>query len=70
MSGGMRQRAMIAWRWRASRRSCSRTSRHALTHRQIQILLLFAELQARVRHVRHLRDHDIGVAIEICDRVP
>ncbi len=27
MSGGMRQRAMMRWRWPASRRSCSRTSR-------------------------------------------
>jgi peptide/nickel transport system ATP-binding protein len=55
MSGGMRQRAMIALALDATV--------------QIQILLLLRELQREFGMSVIFVTHDIGVAIEICDRV-
>jgi peptide/nickel transport system ATP-binding protein len=71
MSGGMRQRAMIALAL-----SCSpkvlladepTTALDATV--QIQILLLLRELQRELGMAVIFVTHDIGVAVEICDRI-
>jgi peptide/nickel transport system ATP-binding protein len=71
MSGGMRQRAMIALAL-----SCSpkvlladepTTSLDATV--QMQVLLLLRELQRELGMAVIFVTHDIGVAVEICDRV-
>jgi peptide/nickel transport system ATP-binding protein len=61
MSGGMRQRAMIALADEPT------TALDATV--QIQILLLLRELQREFGMSVIFVTHDIGVAIEICDRV-
>src|SRR4030081_2588303 len=63
MSGGMRQRAMIALAL-----GCKPTTALDATV-QIQILLLLRELQREFGMSVIFVTHDIGVAIEICDRV-
>src|SRR4051812_44549603 len=71
MSGGMRQRAMIALALSCKPRILladePTTALDATV--QIQILLLLRELQREVGMSVIFVTHDIGVAIEICDRV-
>jgi peptide/nickel transport system ATP-binding protein len=71
MSGGMRQRAMIALalacRPKILLADEPTTALDATV--QIQILLLLRELQRELGMSVIFVTHDIGVAIEICDRV-
>jgi peptide/nickel transport system ATP-binding protein len=71
MSGGMRQRAMIALALACKPRILladePTTALDATV--QIQILLLLRELQREFGMSVIFVTHDIGVAIEICDRV-
>ena len=71
MSGGMRQRAMIALalscRPKVLLADEPTTALDATV--QIQILLLLRELQAELGMAVIFVTHDIGVAVEICDRV-
>src|ERR1700689_442472 len=72
MSGGMRQRAMIALalacRPKILLADEPTTALDATV--QIQILLLLRELQREFGMSVIFVTHDIGVALEICDRVP
>ncbi len=71
MSGGMRQRAMIALalacRPQVLLADEPTTALDATV--QIQILLLLRELQAEFGMSMIFVTHDIGVAVEICDRI-
>ena len=71
MSGGMRQRAMIALalacRPKILLADEPTTALDATV--QIQILLLLRELQAEFGMSMIFVTHDIGVAVEICDRI-
>lgn len=71
MSGGMRQRAMIALalacRPKVLLADEPTTALDATV--QIQILLLLRELQAEFGMSMIFVTHDIGVAVEICDRI-
>ena len=71
MSGGMRQRAMIALalscRPKVLLADEPTTALDATV--QIQILLLLRELQRELGMAVIFVTHDIGVAVEICDRV-
>lgn len=71
MSGGMRQRAMIALALACKPRILladePTTALDATV--QIQILLLLRELQAEMDMSVIFVTHDLGVAVEICDRV-
>ena len=71
MSGGMRQRAMIALalacRPKILLADEPTTALDATV--QIQILLLLRELQAEMGMSVIFVTHDLGVAVEICDRV-
>src|SRR5256714_3061309 len=71
MSGGMRQRAMmapaLAWKPKILLADEPTTALDATV--QIQILLLLRELQREFGMSVIFVTHDIGVAIEICDRV-
>ncbi len=71
MSGGMRQRAMIALalacRPKVLLADEPTTALDATV--QIQILLLLRELQAELGMSMIFVTHDIGVAVEICDRI-
>jgi len=71
MSGGMRQRAMIALalscRPRLLLADEPTTALDATV--QIQILLLLRELQRELGMAVIFVTHDIGVAVEICDRI-
>src|SRR5207249_1391560 len=71
MSGGMRQRAMIALALACKPKILladePTTALDATV--QIQILLLLRELQREFGMSVIFVTHDIGVAIEICDRV-
>lgn len=71
MSGGMRQRAMIALALACKPKILladePTTALDATV--QIQILLLLRELQAEMGMSVIFVTHDLGVAVEICDRV-
>lgn len=71
MSGGMRQRAMIALALACKPKILladePTTALDATV--QIQILLLLRELQAEMDMSVIFVTHDLGVAVEICDRV-
>jgi peptide/nickel transport system ATP-binding protein len=71
MSGGMRQRAMIALAIACNPRLLladePTTALDATV--QIQVLLIFRELQQRMGMGALFVTHDLGVAAEICDRV-
>jgi peptide/nickel transport system ATP-binding protein len=71
MSGGMRQRAMIALALSCHPRLLladePTTALDATV--QIQILLLLRELQRELGMAVIFVTHDIGVAVEICDRI-
>ena len=71
MSGGMRQRAMIALAVACNPKLLladePTTALDATV--QIQVLLIFRELQQRLRMGAIFVTHDLGVAAEICDRV-
>jgi peptide/nickel transport system ATP-binding protein len=71
MSGGMRQRAMIALalacRPQVLLADEPTTALDATV--QIQILLLLRELQQELGMAVIFVTHDIGVAVEICDRI-
>ena len=71
MSGGMRQRAMIALAIACNPKLLladePTTALDATV--QIQVLLIFRELQQRLGMSAIFVTHDLGVAAEICDRV-
>jgi peptide/nickel transport system ATP-binding protein len=71
MSGGMRQRAMIALAMACNPKLLladePTTALDATV--QIQVLLIFRELQQRLGMGAIFVTHDLGVAAEICDRV-
>ena len=71
MSGGMRQRAMIALALSCSPRLVladePTTALDATV--QIQVLLIIRELQQRLGMSAIFVTHDLGVAAEVCDRI-
>ena len=71
MSGGMRQRAMIALAPRAWPRSCLPTSRRRRWMRpcRCKFFLLLRELQRELGLSRIFVTHDISVAVEVADRI-
>jgi peptide/nickel transport system ATP-binding protein len=69
MSGGMRQRAMIALACKPKILLADEPTTALDATVQIQILLLLRELQREFGMSVILVTHDIGVTVEICDRI-
>jgi peptide/nickel transport system ATP-binding protein len=69
MSGGMRQRAMIALACKPKILLADEPTTALDATVQIQILLLLRELQRELGMSVIFVTHDIGVAVEICDRI-